>query len=468
MQIFLIIAPLFRRERDSITSLLAALLVLLVVNPYSCASVGLHLSFFATLGIILFTTKINSAISESLRNNKQYKKKVLRIIINFITSNLATTAGALIFTIPLTAIHFGYVSLISPIANLLIIGAVSFAFPFGLIATLIGFLSPLLGTITAFPVALTARYIIFTTRAFAAIPYSIVYSSNAYVMFWLAYSYIIFTALPLLKARLRQYIYPCCIAIILLICTILLSTASIKTVNNSITVLDVGQGLSVVIAAYEATVVVDCGSNSTVNAGEVVHEYLMNTGCTSIDLLIVTHFHADHINGIEFLLSRISVSALAIPDPDGLFLAEDIIELARRNGTDIIYVTNTYNIPFNELTLFIYPPLGIGDENEQGLSVLTVGNINALITGDMNSSTERTLLRFADIPKLDLLVVGHHGSRHSTSQELISALTPEIAIIPVGRNSFGHPSPEVLSRLEQVGSVIYRTDEHGHVTVYGG
>jgi len=64
--------------------------------------------------------------------------------------------------------------------------------------------------------------------------------------------------------------------------------------------------------------------------------------------------------------------------------------------------------------------------------------------------------------------VGHHGSRHSTSEELLYSLMPEIAVIPVGRNSFGHPSPEVLKRLEQICSAIYRTDEHGHVTVYGG
>ena len=112
MQIFLICAPLFRRESDSITSLSAALLVLLVVNPYSCASIGLHLSFFATLGIIIFTTRINSAIADSLRGNKFYRKKVPRFTVNFITTSLATTIGALVLTLPLTAIHFGYVSLL--------------------------------------------------------------------------------------------------------------------------------------------------------------------------------------------------------------------------------------------------------------------------------------------------------------------------------------------------------------------
>jgi competence protein ComEC len=119
------------------------------------------------------------------------------------------------------------------------------------------------------------------------------------------------------------------------------------------------------------------------------------------------------------------------------------------------------------MKVFLYPPVGEGDENERGLSILTLGGVCALITGDMNSTTERSLLRFADLPKLDLLVVGHHGSRHSTSEELLAATLPDIAVIPVGRNSFGHPTPETLERLERFSAIIYRTDESGHITIFG-
>jgi len=468
MQIFLITAPLFRRERDSMTSFSVSLLVLLFANPFSAASIGLHLSFAATLGIIIFTSRINTAISESLRGNKVYRKKPLRLFINFVTSNLATTIGALILTLPLTAIHFGYVSLIAPLTNLLTIGIVSLVFPVGLLAALLGFLSTTLGGIIAFPVTYAARYIIYVARTFAAIPYSVIYSSNAYIMFWLAYIYILFIALPVLKARVRQYIYPVCISLILLFTIILLSPLSPAVNSNAITVLDVGQGMCVVVASEAHTMIVDCGSNSINNAGETAHEFIMNLGRTSIDILVITHFHDDHVNGVEFLLSRISVSALIIPDPEKSFLAEDIINLARRRGTDIIYVTETLTYDLGGFHVFVYPPAGTGDENERGLSVLTVGDITALITGDMNSSTERALLRYASIPMLDLLVVGHHGSRNSTSEELLLATLPDIAIIPVGKNSFGHPAPEVLERLKQVDATVYRTDENGHVTVNGG
>jgi len=468
MQVFLICAPLFRREGDSITSLSAALLVILAVNPYSIASAGLHLSFSATLGIIIFTTRINAAMADSLRGNRFFRKKVPRALINFIISSFATTTGALIFTIPLTAIHFGYVSLIAPLTNLLTIGVVSLVFPVGLAAAVLGFISHTLGAAISFPVTYAVNYIIFIARTLSAIPYSVVYASNAHIMFWLVYVYVIFTVLPLMKARLRQYLYPVCISIILLFAVILVSLFFPAASGSTLTVLDVGQGLSVVITTDDHTVVVDCGSSSIKNAGETTHEFLMNLGRTTIDLLVITHFHADHINGIEFLMSRTTVSALVIPDPEGSFLAEDIIELARKRGTDIIYVTETLRFTISESTIFIYPPLGSGDENERGLCVLSTGDITALITGDINNSTERSLLRFAALPKLDLLVVGHHGSRYSTSEELLDALAPGIAVISVGRNSFGHPSADVVRRLEYAGTVTYRTDEHGHVTFYGG
>ena len=477
MQIFLICAPIFKRRSDNITSLLMAMLVLLAINPYACASVGLQMSFAATLGIILFTSRINYAVSDFLREKKLRRKSKLRTVINYVTSSFATTIGALVFTLPLMVIHFGYISLIAPITNLLTIGVVSVVFPIGLLAVALGFISPIIGTVAIVPVNWAVRYIMAVARLFARVPYAGVYSSSIYIMFWLAYVYVMFLTLPLLKARFRQYLYPVCIAVILLF-AVILATLSFQGAsggadvgNNSVTVLDVGQGLSVVATVDSHTMVIDCGSSDKNNAGEITHEFLQSIGRTSIDLLAITHYHADHINGIEFLLSRINVSAIAIPDPDGsegLHFAEDIIELARKRRVDIIYVTESLVVTVGETEVFIYPPLGSGGENERGLSFLIKSDFTALITGDMNRTTERALLRFTDLPKIDLLVVGHHGSRESTSEELLLAVSPSIAVISSGKNSFNHPHPETIQRFLHFGVSVYRTDEIGHVTVNNG
>lgn len=475
MQIFLICAPLLRRESDSITSLSAAMLLLIMLNPYACASVGLQMSFAATLGIILFTPGINLAVSDFLRNespsrkksrNRIIGKKIPKAITNYISSSLSATIGALILTLPLGAIHFGYISLISPITNLLTIGIVSVTFPAGLIATIAGFVHPGAAGVIAVAVNAAVEYILFVARMFASIPYGVVYSSSAHIMFWLAYVYVMFILATAFKARMRQYIYPVCLSVIMLFTVVLVSVLLPGTAgDDSVTAVDVGQGSCTVVSIEGRSVVVDCGSLSKYNAGEIAHEFLQGRGITSIDILALTHFHDDHVNGVEFLLSRTKVSALVIPDPEGSFLAEDIIELARKQGTDIIYVSEAIKFDIGQTQIFVYPPLGSGDENERGLSFLFMGELTTLITGDMNATIERALLRYADLPELDILIAGHHGSRESTSEELLSALSPKTAIISVGKNSFGHPHPDVLERLERHRVTVYRTDEMGHVTV---
>ena len=108
-------------------------------------------------------------------------------------------------------------------------------------------------------------------------------------------------------------------------------------------------------------------------------------------------------------------------------------------------------------------------DNESGLCVLfQMENCAILITGDRNAFAERMLLRNIEIPDLDVLVVGHHGSKYSTGKELLEATKPETAIISVGENNpYGHPAQETLDRLIEFGCKVYRTDLHGTI-IYRG
>ncbi|MDR1589785.1 MAG: DNA internalization-related competence protein ComEC/Rec2 [Oscillospiraceae bacterium] len=473
MQCVLLLAPLLRRESDSITTLSAALMLLLIVNPYSCANVGLQLSFGAAAGIILFTGRIDESIENALRDKKIYARRIPRAAVKFVTASLATTAGALVFTTPLSAVYFGYISLVAPLTNLLTLWAVSVCFCGGMAACLLGFAFLPAGGVIAAVISLTVRYVFGITYSLARFPFATVYVSNIYVSFWLVYMYIAAIAFLMARGRLRQTVIPICLSVLTL-CGALFVTYSYRGAPGfTTTALDIGQGQSLVFTSGEYTAVVDCGSSSGENAGGLAHEFLSAQGRPRIDMLILTHFHADHCNGVEDLMTRIDVETLIIPEPDGgddeSYLAEDIIELARRRGTVILYITRQQTYTFGDAAVTLYPPFGGDDENERGLAILfSDGDYDVLITGDMDSENERRLIRNYDIPDIETLIVGHHGSRYSTSVEFLNAVTPETAVISVGRNSYGHPTSDTLGRLAERGISVYRTDIIGNVTISGG
>ena len=153
--------------------------------------------------------------------------------------------------------------------------------------------------------------------------------------------------------------------------------------------------------------------------------------------------------------------------PKGRFVLRDLVLRMYWDGEE----TPSVECPLGGAVLSLYPPVGEGDLNEQGLTALcSAGDFDVLITGDMAGSTERKLVGQYDLPDIEVLMVGHHGSRYSSSQELLQAVRPETAIISVGDNSYGHPTQEAMDRLSQAGAEIYRTDRQGNilVTVHGG
>ncbi|WP_312636397.1 hypothetical protein [Oscillibacter sp.] len=110
--------------------------------------------------------------------------------------------------------------------------------------------------------------------------------------------------------------------------------------------------------------------------------------------------------------------------------------------------------------------MGTGSDNDSGLALLcTAGEFDLLITGDMDTRTEKKLLAAYPLPDIEALIVGHHGSKYSTGEELLAALSPEIGVVSAGRNSYGHPSDEALRRLAKAGAAVYRTDRQGNIHI---
>ncbi len=134
------------------------------------------------------------------------------------------------------------------------------------------------------------------------------------------------------------------------------------------------------------------------------------------------------------------------------------------HGAAVRFVTREECLDFGKGTLTVFPPLGDSGDNERGLTVLvSAGENDLLITGDMNAAMEAKLLETYDLPDIEALVAGHHGSKYATSQALLETLRPETACISVGANSYGHPTEETLLRLARQGCDIRRTDLHGTI-----
>lgn len=461
-----LLAPLLGRENDGPTTLCAALLALLLVNPCSILSVSLQLSFTSVAGIQLFSQTLYRAMTRSLSGGGSLPRRLWQRLIRLLAANLSVTLGALVLTTPLCAYYFSSVSLIAPLTNLLIIWAVSLLFAPALLLTLLGIALPGLSAALALPVTLLPRYILTVIRALGRLTFASIDTDGVYLCGWLvlAYAMLIWTLLH----RDRRPLLPVC-ALVLTLCTALLLTSLASSAwPLTVTMLDVGQGQCILLRSGGYTALIDCGGNRD-NAGDTAANYLQSLGISQVDLLILTHCHSDHANGVPELLNRVEVAALIFPVLTGATqqsCPEEILTQARERGVDIIPLEDNRTLAFGESTLKLYAPLGSGNTNEEGLFVLaSCGDFDLLVTGDANSFVESLLVKYGSLPDIEVLVAGHHGSASSTSDVLLDAATPETCLISVGYNAYGHPADETLSRLTGRGIEIYRTDLMGHLTI---
>lgn len=460
-----LLAPLTGREEDRPTTLSAILLVLLCQNPYSSLSVSLQLSFGSVAGIHLVSGPLYQAMTRSLSDGGPLPLRLGRRLYRFFAANLTVTLGALLFTVPLLAWYFNSISLISPVTNLLVLWAVSCAFSPGLLLTLLGIALPGLSAILTFPVTLLGRYVLAVTRALGALPFACVSTDGFYLRAWLVLVYALLFLIFLL--RYRRPILPVCAGVLTLCAALVLTRLSLLSAPLTVTMLDVGQGQCILLCSAGRTALIDCGGSDG-NAGDIAADYLQSIGVTRLDLLVLTHCHSDHANGVPELFARMEVSALVLPD-----LAEDeseyrsqILSLARAQGTEITLLSDNRSLTFGEAALTLYAPLGGGGANEEGLFALTsCGDFDLLVTGDANAFVEGLLVKYDNLPDIEVLVAGHHGSKNSTSDTLLDAVTPETCLISVGYNTYGHPTPEALNRLTDRDIAIYRTDLMGNLTI---
>ena len=465
MQFFLLLAPLFLRDADPPTSLASALLVILLWNPYAAQSVSLQLSFGAMLGLILVTPRVHDFFAGRIRP----RKKPVRAAVSFLLSTLCSTLGAMVFTVPLTAYYFGVFSTVAPLTSLLCIPLASWNFMAGFLTALLGFVFLPAAQVLGYVCRVLTKLFLWVVDLACAIPYHALYTdTNPYLVWWLVFVYAVFLLCILSRDRGRKYAFAAGVSVLTLVLCITLRTGEFRSDALTAVAVDVGQGASTLLRSGEDTVLVDCGSsNRYKKPAQQVLSQLGSMGVERLSAVAVTHYHADHTNGLPELLERVAVDALYLPEIEDEYGVRDkLVDLAAEKNIRVIFVTEQTEISLGAATVTVFPPVGKGDMNEQGLTYLcTSGDFDLLITGDMSGPTELALTQMYKLPDVEVLLVGHHGSKYSSQQEFLSKIEPDAAIISVGDNNYGHPTDAAISRLEAAGATVYRTDRQGCVTV---
>lgn len=462
-------APLVGRENDPPTALLTALLLLLLWNPFSVASASLQLSFAAVAGIQWLTPRLLKRWLPRRPKGASSLRKLLWRGKCLLLENLAVTLGAILFTTPISAFYFGSVSLLGPLSNLLTLWAVTNAFALSALTALLGMLFAPLGGLLALASAPFLDYLLWIIPKLGRLPFSMVTLTSDYVAMGFAALCLLLGLNLFWPGKGKRIWVPALCGVLLFGFSIGLTRLEYALSDLTVAVLDVGQGQAVCLHWKGYTAMVDCGG-SVGNAGDKAADYLADLGIQTLDLLILTHYHADHTNGVVELMKRMEVQTIALPDvsPEDP-VRQEILSLAQSRGTQVDFITENRTLPIGESgKLSLYAPLGTGGGNEQGLSILaSAGEYDVLLTGDMNAEVEKRLIKYGNLPDIELLVAGHHGSKSSTCSQLLTALRPETAVISAGRhNSYGHPAPETLFRLEEAGASIYRTDLTGSVILH--
>lgn len=470
MQIFLLIAPLFRRGSDPLTSLAAALLVILLCNPFAAASVSLQLSFSATLGMVLLSPRLYKLLTGWYKG----KCRPLRTALCFVAANLSATLSAVVFTAPLTAWYFRIFVLVAPLSSLLAVPAAGWSFMAAFVTVLLGFVWLPLASLLGWISWALVRYILWIANGMMSWRYHAVYFTNPYLIYWLLFLYAAFIGCAATPDGKRKYLLASALSVLTLTAAIWVNRQDYQYGVLTVLTLDVGQGESVILTSGGETALVDCGSsNSYKDPGGLAADTLHSMGVRELSAVVVTHYHADHTNGLYEVLRRIPVQTIYLPDiEDEYGVRERLVSLAEEKGAQVTYVTKETADTLGDTVLTIYPPVQSGgDLNELGLTALaSAGDFDLLITGDMSGSTEKKLVETYALPDIEVLVVSHHGSRYSSNIRFLKAVTPEAAVISVGDNNYGHPSEETLQRLLAVGADIWRTDQQGtiRITVNGG
>ena len=452
------------RNYDLLASVSFAGMLILVIKPMAVHEPGFMISFGAMYSIALLYSTFHS---------------ILRCIPSAIRSDAALSLAVWFGLAPILAYYFNYISIISIIINII-------AIPISLGITIAGFVGVFVGIASkalALYIFSVDYYLIklltFIIQKASELPIAGFYIPKLPVYIYALYYGGIVLWFGFFKgAFFRTHIRRLALAYLLAGVTAI-SVYNLPSKELRMVFFDVGQGDSCCIITPQKKVILVDGGGSSQNGdyyydvgGKITLPALLHQGVWRIDTVIVSHLHDDHMEGLLKVMEVYKIKNIILPKvsagPESISKNSGaLLDMCKRKGIKIYRLGKGDYIRLGRgvrMDFLLPGEEAKADENENSLAgMLTYKNFNALLTGDIGKETEAALT--TEIIKSSVLKVPHHGSGGSSSEELLEEVRPKISVVSVGNNNFGHPSDETLKRLNDSGSMVFRTDEAGAVMV---
>lgn len=232
-----------------------------------------------------------------------------------------------------------------------------------------------------------------------------------------------------------------------------------------ISYIDVGQADSILIQQGTSSMLIDAGNNAD---SETVKNYISNQGITTLDYVIGTHPHEDHIGGMDYIINSFKIGKIYMPKATSITKTfQDVITAIKNKGMQITTPVPGDSFKLGDATCTILAPNNNSYDDLNNYSIvikISFGSNKFMFDGDAGAVSEMEMIKKGFDVKADVLKVGHHGSKTSTSANFLTAVSPKYAVISVGKgNDYGHPYQGTMDRLKGIGAQVYRTDENGTI-----
>ncbi len=425
LYIFLLLNRKSNLKLNTINALYLLFLFLIIINPFYIYNLGFIYSFLTSFGLILFSKKITG---------------------NYLVKLIKISAIAFLFSFPVTIYNFYEINLLTILNNVIIVPLVTvILFPLTLITFIIPFIEPIL--------KIGIQVLEWTSNFLNLFEINLVVPKINFIFIIIYY----FFVYMIYKNHLKYFAFMFFLVITYKLLPYLNS-------NSYVYFLDVGQGDSTLIIGenLKYAIMIDTGGKITYETEEwetrnKVYDgssniiiFLKSKGITKLDLLIATHGDMDHIGYANKIMEEIKVKNVWINKNQINELESQIISKVDTNDFNKFEIINLNN-QIKE------------DENDSSLVLyFKINHLSFLIMGDAGIEVEKEIIKEYNLKNIQVLKVGHHGSKTSTSLEFIEEIKPTYSIISVGKNNrYGHPNKEVLENLAN--SKIYRTDEDGTI-----